>query len=163
MDTQRGQGARNCVVKVQNEHDSRHYRVSIVWDRKWIATEEESLIPGQMEIEQYEVFAEAWIWRGGRFNLWFRPSLVMSYRPTEPTDPRPENFLELTRQIIAECDLAEVAAGEVGGHLQALCSPYRIRPIFGYRYRRQFLSARRVPHILLFGWPEDRPFPASQR
>jgi hypothetical protein len=159
MDTQRGQGARNAVISGQNEHNGRCYRASIVWGRKWIGAEEESLVPGRMEIERYEVFAEAWIWRGGWFNLWFWPLLVMSYRPTEPTDPHPENFLKLTLQTITECDLAEVAGGEVNGQLQRFCAPYRIWPIFGYR--RHILTLRRVPHIQLFGWPEGRPLPQS--
>ena len=157
MGRPRGQRKRDTVISAQNEHDGGAYQASIVWGRKWIGTEEASLIPGQTEIRRRIILAEAAIWRGGWFNLTFRPTLVMGYRPTEPTDPRPANFRELARQIITECDLVEVAAGEVEGRLQGLCAPYRIWPVFGYR--RHLLTFRRLPHVLLFGWPEDRPYP----
>jgi hypothetical protein len=157
MVTRRGEKVRDAVIRAENECDRRTYRASIVWDRKWIAVEEASLIPDQMEIERHAIFAEAWIWRGGWLNLIFRPTLVLGYSPTEPTDPRPANFRELTWQIITECDLTEIASGEVDGQLRHICAPYRIWPIFGYR--RHLWTRRRVSHVLLFGWPEGRPFP----
>src|ERR1700722_7491164 len=148
MDTHRRHKQRDSLIGADNAHDGRAYRASIVWERKEIAVEEASLIPGKTEIARHEVFAEAWVWRGGWFSLIFRPSFAMSYRPTEPTDPRPATFRELARQIIAECDLAKVAKGQVE-ELQGLGAPYRIWPIFGYR--RHLLTRRRVPHVLLFG------------
>ena len=159
MATPRGQRRRDTVISAANERDGDTYQASIVWGRKWIAAEEASLIPGRTELSRRIILAEAAIWRGGWFNLTFRPSLVLSYRPTEPTDPRPADFRELTRHIIEECDLAAVAAGEVEGQMQGFCAPYRIWPIFGFR--RHILTFRRVPHVLLFGWPEGRPYPSD--
>ena len=156
-----GKDRRDDVISAVNERDGVTYRASIVWRRKWIAVEEASLIPGQTAIERHIILAETAIWSGGWFNLTFRPTFVMSYQPAEPTDPRPANFRELTRQIITECDLREVAAGAVEDQLQGLGAPYRIWPVFGHR--RHLLTLRRVPHVLLFGWPEGRPFPLLQR
>jgi hypothetical protein len=155
----RGQRQRDAVIRAVSSQDGRTYHTSIVWDRKAILVEEESPVEGQTEIVRHDIFAEAWLWRGGWFRLTFQPTLVMSWRPSEPKEPRPANFRELARQIIEECDLAELAAGDVEGHLRDLCAPHLVWPIFGYRYHS--LTRRRVPHILLFGWPEGRPFPKT--
>jgi hypothetical protein len=149
---------RNEVFSARNEVSGRTFKASIVWRRKWIAVEEESLVPGQTQIERHPIFAEAMIWSGGWFNLTFRPAIVLAYQPTEPTDPQPAVFSALVRQIVEECDLASVAAGEAEAQLGGRCRPFRIWPIFGHR--RHLFTLRRVPHVLLFGWPEGRAFPA---
>jgi hypothetical protein len=157
QDRPRRDHGRNDVISGQNAHDGHLVRASIVWRRKWIGVEEESLVPGQTEIVKHIVLAEALIWRGGWFNLNFRPTLIISYRPEEPTNPDPKTFRELTLKIISNCDLSEVTTGKIDTHLHELCAPYRIWPMFGYR--RLITTFRRVPHVLLFGWPAGRPFP----
>ena len=80
---------RNDAISAVNERDGRTYRASIIWDRKRIAVEEASLIPGRTVIEQHAILAEAWVWCGGWFNLTFQPKLAIGYRPAEPTDCAP--------------------------------------------------------------------------
>jgi hypothetical protein len=93
------------------------------------------------------------------FGFFLRPVLVLSYRPSEPTDPRPKVFHSLVRAIVEECALPRIAEGDLEGPLHNLCEPYRIWPVFGFR--RHGWTRRRIPHVLLLGWPVGRAFPGT--
>lgn len=148
----------SAVISCRNAFDGETYNASLIWRRRAISAEEPAL-NGGFELAEHVVFGEAWIWRGGWLNLLLRPVLVLGYRPTEPTDPRLQVFRALVQAIVEECELARIAEGDTSGPLYALCEPYRIWPIFGYRRHRW--TRRRLPHLLLFGWPEGRPYPVA--
>ena len=159
MEMPQGRREFDVAIEAANGPNRGDYRASIVWDLKVIAGERSSPAPDQKGRVQGESFAEAWIWRGGWINLIRRPTLILSYRPQEPARTHKALLRKLTRKVIAECDLAELAAGDVGGKLLGLCAPHRIWPVFGYRQKG--FAFKPVPDVLLLDWPDDQPFPDS--
>lgn len=142
----------------RNTPDGRTYHASLIWRRQAIAVEEAAL-SGGFEIAQHTVFGEGWVSRG-LLGFFLRPVLVFSYSPSEPTDPRPKVFHALVRAIVEEGALSRIAEGVLEWPLYELCEPYRIWPVFGFR--RHGWTRRRIPHVLLLGWPAGRAYPGAK-
>ena len=144
-----------------------HYRVSIIWwrgqapgHRKWIKVAQRSplgefLGDGEWEVSRHIVVAEAAVWRGRLSTLVFSPTLIINYEPDRPQRLNESTFREIARAIVERANLVKLMAFEEDDGLNAICHPYRLVTIIGYRTT---LLRRRIPHLMLFEWPADRTF-----
>ena len=139
------------------------YRVSIVWwrgRRKRIDVAQPSLFEAfeegwPWEVNRHDVVAEAAVWRGSLITLSFRPTLIINYEPDVPQRLNEVTFREIVREIAERANLVKLMAFKEDDGLQAICHPYRLVPMIGYRL---LWPRRRVPHLMLFEWPADRAF-----
>jgi hypothetical protein len=137
------------------------YRVSIVWwrgRRKRINVAQPSLMETwdegwPWEVNRHDVVAEAAVWRGSLMALFFRPTLSINYEPDIPQRLNEVTFREIVRVIVEQANLVELTALKKDDGLEAICHPYRVVPLIGYR---ETWLKRRIPVLVLFEWPADR-------
>ena len=84
-----------------------------------------------------------------------RPTLIINYEPDRPQRLNEVTFREIVREIAERANLVKLTALIAADGIDAICHPYRVVPIIGYR--KTFLG-RRLPHLMLFEWPADRAF-----
>jgi hypothetical protein len=77
--------------------------------------------------------AEAAVWRGSLIPLSFRPTLIINYEPDIPQRLNEVTFREIVRKIVERANLVELAALKKDDGLGAICHPYRVIPLIGYR------------------------------
>jgi hypothetical protein len=142
------------------------YRVSIVWwrgRRKRINVAQPSLFEAfeedaPWEVNRHDVVAESAVWRGSLIALFFRPTLVINYEPDIPQRLNEVTLREIVREIVERANLMKLTALKKDDGLEAICHPYRVVPMIGYRTT---LLQRRIPNLILFEWPADRAFLSS--
>jgi hypothetical protein len=154
------------AMKVTNSSDGLQYRASFLFQRKWIAIEEQSLYaafdPGYADsftLENRRIDVEIAVWTGSVFKLLLGPKLLMYFQPTIPPRLTVPNIRSLVGQLLAETDLGELLEGDTS-QIKRLCAPHDIAVLFGRK--RNFLTRRYVPAIFLFEWPRDQAHPPSE-
>lgn len=161
---------RGTIVEAVNALDRRHYRASLVRQRKYVTYRRQALFSnGNVNVDKnvterttLGVTVEAIICTGPLFlSVMFAPKLSIYYTPGVPARISLEGFAEVVSELLRKSDIGKLRARENDCSLTEACGRYGLLANFGFRI---FIPTfRKIPCVFLLDRElRDSPSPLEQ-